>query len=423
MQRTIGLGSTILVLTACAVLAGVSRASDGQTNGPVDLSIARDGGTRFFSFDPEVGQLTLGAVDRENQIELGKPFGPYDGWTPIASAEGGDGLTRILWRHEDGAAALWLVASFSVSASFRLPVIPRYSPLDVAGGVGSVTHILWTASDGSALLQAVGAAGEVQSSLTLGPYGGWSPTAIADGSDGLTRILWNNSDERVGLSLASSGGIVATRRYTVSEGWKALDIAGGDFATQVLFSFQDGQTTYWRVLSADVGSGGFQYSQVLTALPGLEPRRIALDAAGSARILFRGSFGAALVRLSSGALFEGWLNLTPVSGTGIDISGDWLGLFTTNDSADCSSDLSATATLLQSDSQVTGSISTGDVCGFGGLLSGQISKGQMTGTLTKGRYGPSTVFGSVSSTQIHLNVKDLRNGSELIPGGILDLHR
>jgi len=112
-----------------------------------------------------------------------------------------------------------------------------------------------------------------------------------------------------------------------------------------------------------------------------------------------------------------------------DLSGDWQGVFTTNDPADCHSG-NTHAQLTQTGDHVTGTISTvTNSCGFGGFLDGTVTEGHFVGTLVHGDFGPGRVSGPASPREMHLIAADLRapveaDGSgRLTPGGHLDLQR
>jgi hypothetical protein len=390
------------------------------SSGPLDLTVGPDDATRLLSIDEGSTRVSVERLDRDGAISSLGPFGPYSGWTPTATAAGPD-FTRILWTHDDGSAALWSVTDAGVAATHRYAPMAGLSAVDVAASTAA-THVLWTGGDERAAIQTIDTLGGVTNTLSFGPYAGWRASAIADDTNGSTRLLWKNADGRFGVSIVTSDGVGATSRKPAEPGWSAVDIASGGGFTKILLSLLQDGAVYWKLETFANGVIGSD-SQTFAALPGLEPLRLAMDSSGGARILFRGSFGAALGLVSSGGLFEGWLNLaTPASGSDLDISGQWVGPFTTNDDADCSSDPSAEGFFLQNGLEVVGSISTRDACGVGGLFQGTLTGGQLSGALMKGLFS-SKAAGTASAHQIHLVVKDMRNGNQVIPGGTLDLHR
>ncbi len=153
------------------------------------------------------------------------------------------------------------------------------------------------------MIQTINASGNVTRSFSLGPYAGWRPAAISDGPDGLTRILWNNQDGRVGLSLASSDGLLTTARYGPDAGWTNLDLAvGGDGLTRILRANEDGRVAIWIVSkTGEITTNGPVYSSP----GGMAPRRLATALDGSSRILFTSDQGgAALWSLASDGVYQ-----------------------------------------------------------------------------------------------------------------------
>ena len=385
--------------------------------GPIDLTVGSDEATRLLFVEALDSSLSVERVDFAGTISKIGPFGPYSGWSAVATATASDSLTRVLWTDGDGSAELWLVAQAGVAFSFRYPGIAGLTAADVTA-VGSSTHVLWTGADGKAAIQTIDASGSVTKTLSLGPYAGWQATAISDGPDGLTRILWNNVNGTAGISVVSSEGSLATTRYGPAAGWTALDVAvGGDGLTRVLWSSLDGRITL-GILEA---SGKlFRYGEILNSPAGLAPIRVASGPDGSSRILLTGDGGASRLWIMTAA-GERQREIVVSSGPQLDISGVWSGPFQTNDSADCHSDPAANATFSQNGLDVTGTITTiANTCGFGGDFQGTLSGNSLTGTLTRVGFGQASVTGSVSVTEILLKVSNMfGNGNREIPGGTL----
>ncbi|HEY6928927.1 MAG TPA: hypothetical protein VJA66_04545, partial [Thermoanaerobaculia bacterium] len=281
----------LLTLASLSSPAAAQTATDSTTcDACIDIAIGNDGNARLLQWDAVTQRVSFETVDGSGVVTRIGPFGPFSGWTPRAIASGADSLTRVLWAHEDGSSALWLVAPLGVASAFRFPSTPGLAAVDVAAAANSETHILSVRADGAAVVQAVDASGAVARTLPFGPYPGWLATAISDGPDGLTRILWNNADGRVGLSKLSTDGSLATTRYAAEEGWTALDVAvGGDGLTRILRAKGDGSVNLWIVGAADelVTSANF------TTPGGMAPRRLAAGANGSSQILFTGGGGQA----------------------------------------------------------------------------------------------------------------------------------
>ena len=302
--------SRLLLVAVALVVGSVFEPAAAQTttdstacSACVDVSIGSDGNSRLLQFEAATGQMTLESVNSAGVVTQAGPFGPYAGWTARAIASGDDSLTRVLWTHSDGSTALWLVAPLGVAASFRYPATAGLAAIDVAAGADSDTHILSIRADGAAVIQTIDAAGNVTRSFSLGPYAGWRATAISDGPDGLTRILWNNQDGRVGLSLASSDGLLTTARYGPDAGWTALDLAvGGDGLTRILRANADGRVTLWIVNAA----GEITVNGPVYAAPGgMAAHRLTAATDGSSRILFTSDQGgAAFWSLASDGVYQ-----------------------------------------------------------------------------------------------------------------------
>ncbi|HEV8118047.1 MAG TPA: hypothetical protein VGQ32_05955, partial [Thermoanaerobaculia bacterium] len=107
------------------------------------------GGETGFLLVEAFGRFRSGTVNGSGGKQLGPEYGPYARWTPVAGARGQDGMTRVLWNHEDGSAALWLTRPEGVAAAFSFPAISGWRARDVAGGADGSTRLLWTAADGA----------------------------------------------------------------------------------------------------------------------------------------------------------------------------------------------------------------------------------------------------------------------------------
>ena len=113
--------------------------------------------------------------------------------------------------------------------------------------------------------------------------------------------------------------------------------------------------------------------------------------------------------------------------SGGPVDGAWTGTFDSADLVDCDSNTPAHASLTQEGSSVVGTLSSpGNFCGpDNALFSGTLQGDTLTGTVVghdvgTGPYTNAHAFGTVTGTRLELVIF---NGSGLIPGGTLHLHR
>ena len=214
---------------------------------PLDLSVGTDNKAHVL-FTDSGGRVAFLNLDNSGKSTGAGPYGPFGGWSATAVADGPDGLTRVLWIHLDGSAALWTLGPAGNQASYRYGPAAGWAAVDVSVGSDGTTHLLWTNIDGRAHLSSVAVSGAVIGGTTYGPYSGWLARSISDGADGLTRLLWSNVDGRVGLTLIAVGQIVATGRFTLDPGWTARDVAvASDNRARILFVNADGRMALWSV--------------------------------------------------------------------------------------------------------------------------------------------------------------------------------
>jgi hypothetical protein len=406
-NRLSSLGSLLLFLflfsTEASASAGAwtARGLQGKASGSlVDISVDNNGATRLLMFDA-AGRLVLGSVGPYGQPVFSQPYGPYPGWTPRASADGQDGLTRILWTHDDGSASLWLAEGLVARGAFRYERVGELTATDVAAGPGSDTHILWTGLDGTVVFQTIGSSGEIANAQSFGPYAGWNAVAIADGPDGLTRLLWRKIDGSAGLSVVSSAGILTTFRYQLPEDRTAVDLAvGADGLTQILVALDDGRMSLW--IPYETGQVE-RYGPICNTPPGLTARRLAVGEAGSAGILFSDAEGdAVLLFLSHGGICEGAVSLAPPAPPANNIAGTWTGTYD-GISPTCHS--SAEATFQQAGSNVNGTMTVPCLVGQFGFI-GTFGANTFQGTAFWGDPEFFPLNGTLSGSSLEMTIFD-----------------
>jgi hypothetical protein len=271
-------------------------------SGALDVSVSRDNTTRVI-FLPSDEHLLFRTEDGSGNSGNAGPYGPYSGWSPKAVAEGSDGLTRVLWNHLDGSAALWLVGAGGNPAAYRLGPVQGWTAVDVASATAGTSHILWTHADGRVGFWAVDNSGHVSYGPKLTPDPGWTAVAIADGADGLTRLLWNKLDGSAGLSFVGSGGLLSDYRFSGAAGWRAADVAvGPDGQSRILWTCSDGRMALYRVDdSGNITTRGPVYD----GPAGFTAQRIAAAPDGAMHVLWTDADGAAVLwRMSADNVYQ-----------------------------------------------------------------------------------------------------------------------
>jgi hypothetical protein len=263
----------------------------------LDLSVGTDNRARLLFTDLD-NRAVFRSFDNSGSSTSGGPYGPYSGWNAKAVADGSDGLTRVLWNHFDGSAALWLLGPTGNLASYRYGPVAGWTAVDVSVGPDDRTQILWTNTDGRMGLWSLNVSGSVVSAASFGPYSGWLARSISHGPDGLTRVLWSKNDGSVGLSLIGAGGITATHRFAGDPGWTARDIAvGSDNQTRILRANADGRMVLWSVdNSGTVTNAGTVYGPPVS---GQAATRISAGADGLTRVLWTSPEGTGTLWLMS----------------------------------------------------------------------------------------------------------------------------
>jgi hypothetical protein len=272
----------------------ISSGSPGISSAAVDLAAGANSLTSVLFAD---GNRALSrSFDDSGRSNPNGPYGPYEGWSPKAAANGVDSLTRVLWNHLDGSAALWLLGPTGNQASYSFGPAAGWTAVDVSAGSDGTTHLLWTNADGRTEITSVAVTGALVGDATYGPFSGWTAVSISDGADGLTRLLWRNVDGRVGLSLIDASRIVATYRFAPGAGWTARDVAvSADNHARILFANATGQMALWSVdNSGAVTNSGKVFEP---PRPGESAVRVSAGEDGLTRVLWTGPDGAGYVGL------------------------------------------------------------------------------------------------------------------------------
>jgi len=271
---------------------------DNQTTGPgvPDNLFAFDG-----NGNPGTGSGAPIVFDAENRLTN---IGPQANAVPVAVAQGGDGLTRLLWNNADGSSSLWTVQSNGtvvLQKSYGRYVGWIATAVAAGPNPSSPTRILWNHSDGVFSLWTVDAAGNF-TQTQYGPYPGWVAKSLVVGPDEQAHVLLNHpSDGQMSLWTVASGGGFTSANYGPFAGYTAINIAvGPDNIVHVLWTAPDGSASLWNMDGTAPGGYSFHNDGPFA---GWTVRALTVGPAGdpSLRALWVRSDGAASVRVGSTA--------------------------------------------------------------------------------------------------------------------------
>lgn len=168
---------------------GASSLSVGMDNRVHLLWHGRDGQAGVWRWSEGSGRD--GEAEIESQIESQISYGPHDGWSAVAVAEGEAGRSRLLWQGEGGQASLWPIEEAGETGEGETGGEERpqtvYGPfagwtvIGAACGPGDGARLLWKYDlGGMASLWRLAADGGFTHE-EYGPYSGWVPVALAAG--------------------------------------------------------------------------------------------------------------------------------------------------------------------------------------------------------------------------------------------------
>lgn len=108
-----------------------STSAQAQTPAPwraFDIVTSNTNETRLIWRTPDNGFQIWNLTDGGQNNVASPVFGPIASWSPVKLGVGGDGLTRLLLRRSDGAAAIWtLNAKLNANLTFGSST-PAYGP-------------------------------------------------------------------------------------------------------------------------------------------------------------------------------------------------------------------------------------------------------------------------------------------------------
>ncbi len=177
------------------------------------------------------GNASLWLTNAEGDLISAKDYSPGTDWTALSMSD-----NRILWRHNDGRAAYWVLdeAGNFVSSITHGPY-PGWAPLNHANN-----HILWRHDDGRISLWKVDGSGSYVSNKDYGPYADWVPVNY-----GSNRLLWRNQTYGQNLlwRLDDADNHLSDTAFGPYAGWTALTYANGE----LFWRHDDGTATMWSM--------------------------------------------------------------------------------------------------------------------------------------------------------------------------------
>ena len=156
-------------------------------------------------------------------------YGPYQGWTANAVADG-PGTTDLLWNNTNGQTSGWKIGAGGAIAHHEFGPYSNWNAQSLSVGPDNEAHLLWDNVSGQIALWNVdfGTGGFTQGGY--GPFSGWMAEAVATGQDNITHVLWNHtSDGEASLWDVVGNGTPSSRRtnyqYGPYPGWTAIAVS------------------------------------------------------------------------------------------------------------------------------------------------------------------------------------------------------
>jgi hypothetical protein len=191
-----------------------------------------------------------------------------DGRTPISADFNGDGFGDILWQHNNGAPATWLMhGTFGIGSAVMGNPGAEWQIKDAADFNGDgKADILWQNDNGTPAIWLMNGPNGIGSAVMGNPGADWHIKAAADfNGDGKADILWQNDNGTPAIWLMDgTNGIRSAVMGNPGADWqiKAAADFNGDHKADILWQNDNGTPAIWLmdgtngIVSAVLGNPG-----------------------------------------------------------------------------------------------------------------------------------------------------------------------
>jgi hypothetical protein len=174
---------------------------------------------------------------------------------PLVSDFNGDGMSDVLWQHNDGTVAIWLMNGQNITG------------IGVVSGPGTGTgwtvkqvgdfngdgksDILWQHASGSTAITLMNGVSVISSVVQQGAGTGWTAKQIGDfNGDGKSDIVWRHTDGSTAIWLMNGQSVISTALLVGGgTGWSVKQIGdfNGDGKSDIVWQHTDGSTAIWQM--------------------------------------------------------------------------------------------------------------------------------------------------------------------------------
>jgi hypothetical protein len=226
----------IWTLTASGAYAGsVALAADST---PI-ISMTSDSQSRTLLLRNAGNTSKLQILSSSGALTSTQVNGPYDSWSPVAVAIGGNLQPHLLWNRVGGQASDWNTTTAGVYVNdARLGPVLGAQPVALTVAPDNTQRLIFTRGDGHNQLWVLGVNGLVTKVTTIGTVQGGTLLGIAVESDGTSRILWSvGTNQGVIWTIDASGQRTSTVPLSFGSDWTPVGFGiGADGNYRVLCS-------------------------------------------------------------------------------------------------------------------------------------------------------------------------------------------